>query len=482
MATFWVGTEDSYRLYLSQLDWLTTPQAQEARKEFEAVVSSSDEEAETCSPILSVVDGVGIINISGILVCSDNWYNKYMGYLSQSEIQRALLEAAGNDGVANILLDVTSPGGQVPMTLETSNLIKEVDKIKPVYCFAEMAASGAYWLASAARKRYISATGIAGSIGVVTQHVEYSKQDENDGVTRKILRTGEFKQLFNSVEPLTEKAEEETLKLMLETEAVFVREVSSNLNLSIKQLEPALEGREFVGQQAVKVGLFDKVDTFQNVLSTLTQETKGEAQTMKKTKTYQMASAFASADLKAAAELEAAAKRTAAGEGTEEDALLLKEDADLKAAAELEAAAKRTAAGEGTEEDALLLKEDADLKAAAELTAEEEDENTPDPNIALIEEKDREIAAASELIGKLSAIVEKAVGNMCIALNTENPLKEDSEPDVILSVYNEKVELFAALCPAGGVASIEEEEKEKPTAPSRFEAARSKQVVVPLNG
>jgi len=79
--------------------------------------------------------------------------------------------------------------------------------------------------------------------------------------------------------------------------------------------------------------------------------------------------------------------------------------------------------------------------------------------------------------------VEKAVGNMCIALNTENPLKEGAEPDAVLAAYSEKAELFAALCPTGGVASVEEDTKApKTVAPSRFEAARSKQVVVPLNG
>jgi signal peptide peptidase SppA len=463
----WAGTEDSLGLYISQSDWLATPQAQEAHKEFLASMDVNESAEERSSPILTVANGVGIVNISGVLVGSDHWINSYMGWLSQAEIQRALMEASSNPDVTSLLLDVTSPGGQVTMTLETARLIKAVDKIKPVYGFAETAASGAYWLISAARKRYISATGIAGSIGVVTQHIEYSEYDKKEGIKRKILRTGEYKQLFNSVEPLTPAAETETLKLMFEMEAVFVREVSSNLKLSIAQLEPALEGREFAGQQAVDVGLFDKVDTFQNVLSTITQkEGEGGTQTMKKGKTYQMASAFAGGG-----ETEAAALLKAADEA----AALLKADADLKAADEaaalLKAATDRTAAGEGTEEDAALIK------------ASGSDEDVVDPNIALLAEKDKEILALSELAGKLSAVVAKAVGNMCIALNTENPLKEGAEPNEVLSVYNEKAELFVALYPTGGVASVgEDEEKPKVAAPSRFEAAQRKQVVVPKNG
>lgn len=447
MPMLWAGTEDSLSLYISQSDWLATSQAQEAHKAFLASMLDSGEERS--SPILTVTNGVGIINISGILVSFDSWVNSYMGLLSQAEIQRALMEASGNPDVTSLLLDVTSPGGQVTMTLETARLIKEVDKIKPVYGFAETAASGAYWLISAARKRYISATGMAGSIGVVAQHVEYSERDKKEGVKRKILRTGDYKQLFNSVEPLTSTAETEILKLMFEIEAVFVREVSSNLNLSIAQLEPALEGREFAGQQAVDVGLFDKVDTFQNVLSMITQkEGEGGTQTMKKGKTYQMASAFA---------------------GGGETADPSNADADLKAA----------------EEAAALLKADADLKATEEAAAAllKAGESVVDPNIALLAEKDEEISVLSELAGKLSAVVAKAVGNMCIALNTENPLKEGAKPNEVLAAYSEKAELFVALCPTGGVASVgEDEEKPKVAAPSRFEAAQRKQVVVPRSG
>ncbi len=462
MNLLWAGTQESLETYLKQ-EAETKLTAEAAGVDLKAYNESldpfSDDEVEPVSPLLTVTGGVGIITIAGTLVTEDSWVNSYLGRTSYGEIQRAAMVAAARTDVNTILLDITSPGGNVIGARETMLTLKAVGKEKPLIAFAEMAASSSYWLASTAQKRYISATGIGGSIGVVARHVEYSKMNEKEGIKETVLRAGQYKQLMNSSEPLTDAAVTETMRLLDESYRVFVQDVSTNLGVPFAQIDNVAQGREYLGQQAVDAGLFNKVSDFQEVLAALviTEEEGGSIVNKNKSLTYSMASAFAAS----------AAGRELQDEVTPEEGV--EQNADAGEVVE-------EASVEVTPEEQLEL----DLKASQERVAELEATVAEAKTAA--EESTAVMEAAHATITELSKIVAQAVGNMSVALNVENPLDESSDPAAILAAYKEKTELFAAQFPAGGVAAVEEDpepvQKAGPTK-SRFDVARFKQTVTP---
>jgi len=485
MKLLWAGTQDSLETYLKQLAG-PLPTVEEAGVDLKAYNDSLDpfgdesEEDLPVAPLLTVTNGVGIVAVAGLLVTEDSWYNAYMGWTSYGEVQRAVMVAAARSDVQTILLDITSPGGNVIGARETMLTVKAVGKDKPVIGFSEMAASSAYWLMSAAEKRYISATGIGGSIGVVAKHTEYSKLNEKAGIKETVLRAGQYKQLMNSSEPLTDTAVAETMRLLDESYRVFVQDVSNNLGVPFAQIDAVAQGREYLGQQAVDVGLFNKVSDFQEVLSALVV-TEEEGGTIVKNKglTYSMASAFAAS----------AAGREVTGTPAEDG-----ENAEGTEGTELNAEGT-----EGTELNAEGTEgtEGTEGNEPAEPTREEQLELDLQASIALVAERDVTIAAAVDeveeakvkldlaqaTINDLSAIVAKAVGNIAIALNVENSLTEDSDAQTILDAYVEKSKLFEAQFPTGGVAAVDaatdNEAPAEPTSQSRLDAARFKQTVAP---
>ena len=484
MKVLWAGTQESLEAFLKQ-EAEPRPTIEATGVDMKAYNDSLDpfgddsEEDLPVSPLLTVTNGVGIIAISGLLVTEDSWYNSYMGRVSYGEVQRAAMVAAARSDVSTILLDVTSPGGNVIGARETMLILKAVGKEKPIIGFSEMAASSAYWLMSAAQNRYIAATGIGGSIGVVAKHVEYSKANEKYGITETILRAGQYKQLMNSSEPLTSEAVTETMRLLDESYRVFVQDISNNLGVPFAQIDEVAQGREYLGQQAVDAGLFHKVSDFQGVLSALvvTEEEGGSIVKKSQSLTHSMASAFAAnaagKDVTGTPAVDAEGNPIVAegDEGTE--------GVEPKAEG-TEPAAEGTepAAAEGTEptkEEQLEL----DLQASVALVAERD--ATIEAATTVAAESTSMMEAASATISDLAAIVAKAVGNISIALNVKNTLEEGAGAEAILAAYAEKSQLFETKFPAGGVAAVDAavEETVVPVAQSRLDAARSKQTVAP---
>lgn len=476
MNMLWAGTQESFEKYLKQ-EAEPRPTVAEAGVDMKAYTDSLDpfgdesDEDLPVSPLLTVTNGVGIIQIAGLLVTEDSWWNAWMGRVSYGEVQRAVLVAAARSDVETILLDITSPGGNVVGSRETMLTVKAVGKEKPIVGYAEMAASSAYWLMSAAEKRYIAATGIGGSIGVVAKHVEYSKMNDKVGVTETVLRAGQYKQLLNSSEPLTSEAVSETMRLLDESYRVFVQDVSNNLGTPYVQIDAVAQGREYLGQQAVDAGLFHKVSDFQGVLAALviTEEEGGPIVSKNKGLTYSMASAFAAS----AAGKEIVGTPAVDAEGAEEVAAADAEGNPIAA----EGAEAPAADAEPTKEEQLEL----DLKASIALVAER-DATIEEGAAALAnaaEESKVKLDLAQSTISDLSVIVAQAVGNISVALNMENTLAEGADAVAVLAAYTEKSKLFATQFPAGGVAGVDAaaEETSGEVPQSRFEVARSKQTI-----
>jgi len=493
MNMLWAGTQDSLELFMKQ-ESEPRPTVEDCGVDMKAYADSLEpfgedsEEDLPVSPLLTVTGGVGIITIAGLLVTEDSWYNAFMGRTSYGDVQRAAMVAAARSDVDTILLDITSPGGNVIGARETMLILKAVGKEKPLVGFAEMAASSAYWLMSVAGERYISATGIGGSIGVVAHHVEYSKAQEKAGIKETVLRAGQYKQLMNSAEPLTDAAVVETMRLLDESYRVFVQDIATNLNAPFAQIDAVAQGREYLGQQAVDVGLFNKVSDFQGVLSALvvTEEEGGSIVSKNKSLTYSMASAFAAS----AAGREVTGTPAVDAEGNP----IVEADVEPK----LDAEGNPIVEAESDVEPKLDAEGNPIVEADAEPTKEEQLELDLQASVALVAERDVTIAAAIDeaeeakvkldlaqaTINDLSAIVAKAVGNISIALNIENALADDADAATILAAYTEKSELFEKQFPAGGVAAVDAatEEPAKEVSQSRMDAARSKQTVAPRVG
>jgi ClpP class serine protease len=129
-----------------------------------------------------VADGILQIPVQGVLLnrVSYQFGRWATGY---TYIEKALVRGLEDANVKGIALIVDSPGGEVAGCFELADKIFAARSQKPIRAFAaDLACSAAYALSSSARDITVTRSGKAGSVGVVTMHVDYSEMLAKDGI------------------------------------------------------------------------------------------------------------------------------------------------------------------------------------------------------------------------------------------------------------------------------------------------------------
>ena len=224
---------------------------------------STDDEEDWLKPesLYSRQGSVGVVKIEGSLIKGEaNAIYQMFGYQGYDNIKAALVEAVMDKEAESIMLYVDSGGGSVAGVRDAAQFIKTVGSVKPIYAFAEFAASAAYWLASSTGHIITPETGITGSIGVLRVHTEYSKAEEKDGYTTTVMRAGKFKALMNPHEPLSEDAKAQSQAMLEDIYAMFVSDVAENLGTTYVNVDMNMaQGKEFLGLRAKSAGLVHAV-------------------------------------------------------------------------------------------------------------------------------------------------------------------------------------------------------------------------------
>jgi signal peptide peptidase SppA len=238
------------------------------------VVSEREADAERAGYFIK--DGIAVIPIEGTLVQKNYALQPVSGMLGYDGI-RANFAAALNDGeVKGILFDVDSPGGEVPGCFDLADDIYRARAIKPVRAaINECSCSAAYALASSASRITIARTGVAGSIGVVWMHVDWSDFNEAHGIKITYMKFGDRKVDGNSDEPLSDEAAESIQAQINAVGEIFVNTVARNRELKVSAVR-AQQAAIFQGTDAVAAGLADAIMPIDQAFSQFAQELKGD--------------------------------------------------------------------------------------------------------------------------------------------------------------------------------------------------------------
>jgi capsid assembly protease len=208
-----------------------------------------------------VVDGIAVIEISGVLIHRGGWIGQSSGQTSYEGIA-AQIEAAANDpAVRGLALEIDSFGGEVAGVFDLADRIRAIRATKPVWAFvAEHAFSAGYALASQADRILLPRTGAVGSIGVVVMHADMSSQLDQDGVRVTLIHSGQHKVDGNPYVPLPDAVRDDIQREIDVLRFLFAETVAAGRagRLS-KEAALATEATIFRGADAVAAGLADEV-------------------------------------------------------------------------------------------------------------------------------------------------------------------------------------------------------------------------------
>ncbi|MCP4196496.1 MAG: signal peptide peptidase SppA, partial [Proteobacteria bacterium] len=182
-------------------------------------------------------------------------------------LNKTLREIARDDSVKAVVLRIDSPGGSALASDNIWNAVMALKAKKPVIAsLGDVAASGGYYVASAATEAFASPSTITGSIGVVGGKIVLSKAAEKLGINTERISTGNRASLQSPFSPFSKDERQVLSKLMQSAYDLFVDRIAEGRNLERSKVREIAEGRVWTGSQAVKLGL---IDTLGNLADSL---------------------------------------------------------------------------------------------------------------------------------------------------------------------------------------------------------------------
>jgi len=171
------------------------------------------------------------------------------------------LHAIENDPMVKALVvRIDSPGGSALASDLIWRELERVGKKLPVIAsMGNVAASGGYYIAAAAKKIYADATTLTGSIGVFGGKMVYGGMLEKLGVHTVVIARGKNAGMFSGLTRFSDSEREVMRTSMQHTYKTFVNRVAKGRSMSFDAVDKIAQGRVWTGKQALEVGLVDKL-------------------------------------------------------------------------------------------------------------------------------------------------------------------------------------------------------------------------------
>lgn len=164
------------------------------------------------------------------------------------------------DGTLAVVLRIESPGGAVAPSQEIYDAVWRVRERKPVIAsLGNVAASGGYYVASAANKIFADPGTITGSIGAIMGVPQYAPLAAKLGVSEEVVKSGRYKDTGHPLRPLAPEERALLQGMVDDVLAQFVTAVAKGRGLEPAKIRPLADGRIFSGAQAHKLGLVDEL-------------------------------------------------------------------------------------------------------------------------------------------------------------------------------------------------------------------------------
>jgi len=254
-------TRDEVRDELTDLVGLDEGGSDYKQIEFDAYLAAVRPELATQNQAqakIGVIVGKGMI-LDGIQPAGK------IGGDSLSEMVRLARE---DDDVKAIVLRIDSGGGSA---LASDVIWRELQLTrlegKPVVVsMGAVAASGGYWIATAADEIWATPTTLTGSIGIFGAFPTFEKSLDHLGIHSDGVGTTEMADAFNPARPLNPLVKQSLQMTIDNGYNVFISKVAEGRGMRSEAVEKIAQGRVYSGTTALNIGLVDKLGSLQDAI------------------------------------------------------------------------------------------------------------------------------------------------------------------------------------------------------------------------
>ena len=187
---------------------------------------------------------------------------------SAEQMIAGLRNAFEDKGARAVVLRINSPGGSPVQSGLINDEIRRLKALhqKKVYAVVEeVCASGAYYVAVAADEIYVDKASIVGSIGVLMDGFGFTGLMEKLGVERRLITAGDNKGMLDPFTAQNPKQRAYAQAMIDQIHQQFIRVVRDGRGKRLKESGDTFSGLFWNGEEAVKMGLADRLGSLDYV-------------------------------------------------------------------------------------------------------------------------------------------------------------------------------------------------------------------------
>lgn len=257
--------------------------------------------AETNSSFRNVITNgnkIAVMELEGTIVSSSSDGGFFSKESPAVSLLKSLKAASLDPNIKGIIIKINSPGGTVAMSQNIYDQIIEVRKSKPVIAlFDDIAASGGYYIASAADRIIAQSGSLTGSIGVIFSFMDYHNLlIDKLSVNPVVVKSGKYKDIGSGFRQMTDEEKQLMQGIIDDSYNQFISAIIKGrvqrtdkysvekTPLTLAALKENADGRVFTGHQAKNLGFVDaigNIDTAEIMIEKMAQEKFSNSQKAK---------------------------------------------------------------------------------------------------------------------------------------------------------------------------------------------------------
>jgi serine protease SohB len=208
------------------------------------------------NPFAKTPATVAVVRLSGLIAQGTR------GTLNDAGVGPLLERAFSKGKPKAVALLVNSPGGSPVQSSLIGARIRRLSEEKgvPVHAFVEdVAASGGYWLASAADHVWTDETSVVGSIGVISAGFGLDGFIDRYGIERRVHTAGRSKSMLDPFRPQKEEDVVRLRRILEQIHGTFIDHVRARRGAKLAEDPDLFTGEVWIGRRAQEVGLTDGI-------------------------------------------------------------------------------------------------------------------------------------------------------------------------------------------------------------------------------
>ncbi len=207
-------------------------------------------------PFVKTPPLVSVLRLQGVIAAGTR------GTLNDQALAPLIQKVFTRGKPTAVALSINSPGGSPAQSSLISARIRRLaeEKDVKVYAFVEdVAASGGYYIASAADEIWVDRHSIVGSIGVISAGFGFNDLISRYGIERRVYTAGKSKSLADPFKPENDDDVARIKALQEHIHGEFIDHVKTRRGARLSADTELFDGSIWVGDEAMPTGLIDGV-------------------------------------------------------------------------------------------------------------------------------------------------------------------------------------------------------------------------------